>query len=164
MNRRTFFARVTAAIAGFMGLVLSVPLLGYIISPALKRSKREWADAGSIEGIAVMEPKELSHVVTTQDGWLPSTVTRSVWAVRHPDQHIVVYSPICTHLGCAYRWEGEKRQFRCPCHDSFFDLRGKVLGGPAPRPLDRLPVKIEQGRLYVIYKEFKSGVPEQIEI
>jgi menaquinol-cytochrome c reductase iron-sulfur subunit len=45
-----------------------------------------------------------------------------------------------------------------------FDTEGKVVGGPAPRPLDRLPVKIENGRLMVQYKEFKSGTEEQVEI
>jgi menaquinol-cytochrome c reductase iron-sulfur subunit len=45
-----------------------------------------------------------------------------------------------------------------------FDTEGKVVGGPAPRPLDRLPVKIENGRLMVQYQEFKSGVKAQEEI
>jgi menaquinol-cytochrome c reductase iron-sulfur subunit len=45
-----------------------------------------------------------------------------------------------------------------------FDLNGAVLGGPAPRPLDRLPVKIDNGRLYVIYKEFKAGLPKSMEL
>jgi menaquinol-cytochrome c reductase iron-sulfur subunit len=45
-----------------------------------------------------------------------------------------------------------------------FDTAGQVLGGPAPRPLDRLPSKMENGRLFVIYKDFKSGVREQTEL
>lgn len=164
VDRRSFFARATAAIAGFIALVLSIPFAGYIISPGLKRMKRDWADAGSTEGLAVIEPRELSYITTTVDGWLPSTGMRSVWVVKQADGGMVVYSPICTHLGCAYRWEAEKRRFRCPCHDSVFDLGGNVLSGPAPRPLDRLPAKVEKDRLWVIYKEFKAGVPDQIEI
>jgi menaquinol-cytochrome c reductase iron-sulfur subunit len=39
-----------------------------------------------------------------------------------------------------------------------------VLAGPAPRPLDALPSKIDHGRLFVVFKEFKSGVPTQIEL
>jgi menaquinol-cytochrome c reductase iron-sulfur subunit len=165
MDRRSFFAYATAAIAGLMGLVLSIPLVGYIVSPALKRLKRQdWSDAGSIEALEAMEPRELSYVITAQDGWLPTTVMRSVWAVRHPDGALVIYSPICPHLGCAYRWEKERQRFRCPCHDSIFDIEGRVLSGPAPRALDRLPAKVEDERLWVIYKEFKVGVPQQIEI
>jgi menaquinol-cytochrome c reductase iron-sulfur subunit len=45
-----------------------------------------------------------------------------------------------------------------------FDVSGRVVGGPAPRPLDVLPSKVEQGRLLVVFKEFKSGVAKQIEL
>jgi menaquinol-cytochrome c reductase iron-sulfur subunit len=43
-------------------------------------------------------------------------------------------------------------------------VNGKVIAGPAPRPLDRLPVKVENDHLFVIYKEFKAGTPQQIEL
>jgi hypothetical protein len=39
-----------------------------------------------------------------------------------------------------------------------------VLGGPAPRRLDTLPVKIENGELYVEWKQFKSGTPDKIPV
>jgi menaquinol-cytochrome c reductase iron-sulfur subunit len=45
-----------------------------------------------------------------------------------------------------------------------FDISGRVVGGPAPRPLDALPSKVENGRLLVVYKEFKSGVARQVEL
>ena len=164
MDRRSFFSWATAAIAGFATLCLSIPLVGYLISPALRRSRKEWAAIGPIDALRTREPKELSYLITRQDGWMLSTVMRSVWAVKDPDGQIVVYSPMCTHLGCAYRWDSQDSKFKCPCHNSFFDLDGKVLAGPAPRPLDRLPAKLENGRLWVIYKQFKAGVPQQIGI
>ena len=56
----------------------------------------------------------------------------------------------CTHLGCSIDWFGVDGQFRCPCHGSRFDLAGKNLTGPAPRPLERFPVEIDpEGRLVV---------------
>jgi menaquinol-cytochrome c reductase iron-sulfur subunit len=39
-----------------------------------------------------------------------------------------------------------------------------VLAGTAPRALDRLPTKIEEGRMLVMYKEFESGQKVQIEL
>ena len=141
-----------------------IPFIGYLVSPAFRRSSKGWAEVGPIEDIGVMQPKEMSYITTRQDGYRTTTVMRSVWLIKPSDHEIIVYSPICTHLGCAYRFENEKRRFQCPCHNSLFDLDGKVTGGPAPRPLDRLPVRVENGRLWVIYKEFKAGVPKQIEI
>jgi Rieske Fe-S protein len=43
-------------------------------------------------------------------------------------------------------------------------LDGTVLGGPAPRRLDTLPVKIENGELSVEWIQYKSGTPEKIPV
>src|SRR6185369_16814552 len=54
-----------------------------------------------------------------------------------------------TRLGCAYHWEAARNQFVCPCHESRFSIDGKVLGGPAARPLDRYPVRVENSKLLI---------------
>jgi rieske iron-sulfur protein len=61
---------------------------------------------------------------------------------------VVAYSGVCTHTGCDVTlWQAETRRFRCPCHESEFDPRdrGRVVGGPAPRRLPQLPVKVVDG-------------------
>jgi Rieske Fe-S protein len=63
---------------------------------------------------------------------------------------IVAYSGVCTHAGCDVTlWKPESQRFRCPCHESEFDPRdgGRVVGGPAPRRLPGLPVKIVDGKV-----------------
>lgn len=164
MKRRTFLTRATAFIMGLMGLALSIPLVGYVISPAFRRQARDWAEAGSVDELKAGVPRELSYVVTVQDGWLKTTAMKSVWAVRQADGGVTVFSPLCTHLGCGYRWNSDDLTFKCPCHNSIFNIDGKVIAGPAPRPLDRLPVKMEDGRLFIIDKQFKSGTSRQIEL
>ena len=58
--------------------------------------------------------------------------------VMSTDKGIAAISLVCTHLGCIV---GESATgFLCPCHGSSFDARGKVVGGPAPRPLRWLQV------------------------
>jgi cytochrome b6-f complex iron-sulfur subunit len=46
-----------------------------------------------------------------------------------------VLSSRCTHLGCTVRWDNEEQLLRCPCHGSRFSDDGKVVKGPAERPL-----------------------------
>jgi Rieske Fe-S protein len=61
---------------------------------------------------------------------------------------IVAYSGVCTHAGCDISlWRAEAKRFGCPCHESEFDPKdgGRVVGGPAPRRLPGLPVKIADG-------------------
>lgn len=163
-SRRTFFCWMTSAAAALIGLGLAIPLIGYVISPVFKRREQPWVDVGSVDELQVGEPTQLEYVQTVQDGWMTTTAHKAVWAVKQPDGRVTVFSPICTHLGCGYRWDDPERKFKCPCHGSVYDATGKVLAGPAPRPLDLLPVKVEDGRLLVIYKEFKSGLPKAVEL
>jgi cytochrome b6-f complex iron-sulfur subunit len=62
----------------------------------------------------------------------------------------------CTHLGCAVPWDQEKGKFICPCHASEFEADGDVLNPPAPRPLDRFPITIENDAILV-----DTGTPIQ---
>ena len=163
-SRRTFFHWVTFAAAGLVGLGLSIPLLSTLISPAFQRRRRAWVDVGAVDELPPGHPRQLDHVTTIRDGWLETTSHKAVWAVKQPQGDITVFSPMCTHLGCGYRWDETEQKFLCPCHGSSYDVNGQVLGGPAPRPLDTLPSKIEEGRLLVMYKDFKTGLSRSVEL
>lgn len=56
------------------------------------------------------------------------------------DQGYAALSPVCTHLGCLVDIQGA--ELVCPCHDSAFDREGRVLRGPAQRPLRRVPAAL----------------------
>lgn len=56
----------------------------------------------------------------------------------------------CTHLGCLTYWNSARACFQCPCHGSTFAIDGTNLGGPAPRPLERLVARLtEDGQIEV---------------
>jgi rieske iron-sulfur protein len=67
----------------------------------------------------------------------------------HAADGLVAYSAICTHAQCTVsNWLPDKGLLQCPCHQSEYDPRqdAKVVGGPAPRALAALPLKIADGR------------------
>ncbi|MDF0644648.1 MAG: ubiquinol-cytochrome c reductase iron-sulfur subunit [Nitrospira sp.] len=163
-TRRRFFQWATRAAAGLIGLSLAVPLVGYVMSPAFKRRAQSWVDVAALDELSVGTPKQVDYVATVQDGYLETKTQKAVWAVKQADGQVTVFSPMCTHLGCGYHWAGGEQKFKCPCHGSVYDVTGRVVAGPAPRPLDTLPVKTENGRLLVMYKEFKSGITGKIEL
>jgi Rieske Fe-S protein len=65
---------------------------------------------------------------------------------------VVAYSAICTHQGCPVNmWSKERNALVCSCHASLFDPRNgaEVMGGPAPRPLPALGLKVADGAVTV---------------
>ena len=71
------------------------------------------------------------------------------WVVRYRNRIFVLRS-VCTHLGCTPNWLSTERKFKCPCHGSGFRITGVNFEGPAPRPLERYPVRIaEDGQIEV---------------
>jgi len=58
--------------------------------------------------------------------------------------HPFAVSRTCTHLGCRVSYLEDKKIIECPCHQSRFTIKGKVLAGPAKRPLTMLPVQMQK--------------------
>ena len=56
---------------------------------------------------------------------------------RTPEGEVRALSPRCTHLGCLVRFNDAEGAWECPCHGSRFDTEGRVIQGPATRPLER---------------------------
>ena len=52
-------------------------------------------------------------------------------------------------LESSVRWNAERRQIACPCHAGFFDVNGRVVSGPPPRPLSEYGVVIVNGEVMV---------------
>jgi rieske iron-sulfur protein len=70
----------------------------------------------------------------------------------HAVEGVVAYSAVCTHTGCdVTNWHPDRQLLECPCHYSLYDPKegAKVVGGPSPRRLPALPLKITDGRLVV---------------
>jgi len=70
----------------------------------------------------------------------------------HAADGVVAYSAVCTHTGCdVVNWHPDQHLLECPCHNSVYDpaASAKVVGGPAPRRLPALPLRVVDGRLVV---------------
>jgi Rieske Fe-S protein len=56
---------------------------------------------------------------------------------RDHDGKVHALSSVCTHQGCQVAFNAVERSWDCPCHGSRFDIDGRVLDGPATRPLEK---------------------------
>jgi len=65
------------------------------------------------------------------------------------EDSVAALTTICTHLGCITNWLRNEKKFKCPCHGSGFYQDGVNFEGPAPRPLERFKVSVEEGVVIV---------------
>jgi cytochrome b6-f complex iron-sulfur subunit len=58
-------------------------------------------------------------------------------------------SGVCTHLGCTVQYRGDLHNVWCACHNGMYDLNGRNLSGPPPRPLEDYDVVVKGDEIYV---------------
>jgi menaquinol-cytochrome c reductase iron-sulfur subunit len=146
-TRRSFYIGAIYGLWAVISAALGLPALIYLFFPPKARREAEWIEAGDVSKLATNSPVELTFRQNRVDGWKVTSEKSTAWVVKQPDNSIVAFGPQCTHLGCAYHWEEGKNEFLCPCHSSLFALDGKVVSGPAPRPLDRYEIKVQGAKL-----------------
>ena len=113
-------------------------------------------------------PEVLDEVYKGEDMQFRDSQGSLIWTNKRAFPY-VAYSGKCPHLGCGYKWRKIRKLpreiFLCPCHISIYDVSGKVLDGPAPRPLDPVPIRVsDNGDVEIIDVEFKAGVRDRIRI
>ncbi|QYJ16295.1 Cytochrome b6-f complex iron-sulfur subunit [Rubrobacter xylanophilus DSM 9941] len=73
---------------------------------------------------------------------------RPAFLIHLRNGDFVAYSAVCTHQQCTVAYRDGR--LACPCHGSVFDpVNGaRVVAGPAPRPLQEIPIRLRDGRVY----------------
>jgi Rieske Fe-S protein len=103
-----------------------------------------WLRAGSATDLVPNQPIARVLSVPSQDGWYRARTRQTVFLVRTGDRSVRALSATCTHLGCQVQWDSEGGKFRCPCHGGAYDLEGRVVEGPPPRPLAAIEAQMDE--------------------
>lgn len=64
------------------------------------------------------------------------------YIINNDDGALALYWK-CPHLGCTVPWNTAADEFHCPCHGSVYDRHGVLIAGPAPRPMDLMPMSVQ---------------------
>jgi len=97
-------------------------------------------DAGAITDFSETTPRQLTLKFSDKPAM--------IFVLKAGSQFLAL-SDICTHMGCEVGCDQPTNRFLCPCHGSEYDLTGKNVAGPAPRPLDKLKTEVVNGRLLI---------------
>ncbi|KQV76225.1 ubiquinol-cytochrome C reductase [Aeromicrobium sp. Root344] len=126
--------------------------------PAIMYEKDKDGEA-VLHGTELLQEKSKAAVIVVR--MKPEAITpakgRENWGI----DGILCYSKICTHVGCPISlWEQQTHHLLCPCHQSTFDLadNGKVVFGPAHRPLPQLPLALDSEGYLIAVSDFPEVV------
>lgn len=162
-TRRTFLARVTAALTALAGAAAVLPGIGLLLAPLRKRAPDGARGPVRVAGqrdISSDKPLRVAAVGSQHDAWLRLDRVKlgSCWLVRAGESAPVrAFSTVCPHLGCGVDYDERTHTFACPCHGSSFDLQGRRLSGPSPRGLDELEVTTDGDDVLVQLQRFRIG-------
>lgn len=165
VSRRGFLGWAVGLTAGFAALVGGIPVVGAFFGTSGPAGQgTEFVQVAELSALPVGEPTGITFVQQGQDAYVHEILPHSIWVLKNSETDVTVFSPVCPHLGCQVVWSKDKKQFICPCHNSTFSAQGAVLGGPAPRPLDTLPTRIEQGMLLVSWVNYQPGLSTKVPV
>jgi cytochrome b6-f complex iron-sulfur subunit len=149
MNRREFITWV-----GVGSIASSLPLALAACSPKTTESSSEPQSQSSSQSQSSASPsradgfqsvgkvEELKQKGQILNDKFPAG---SILVVSNPanSKTITAVNPICPHRGCTVEWKAAQKAFVCPCHNAQFSTSGKVLKGPADKPLSTYEAKVE---------------------
>jgi menaquinol-cytochrome c reductase iron-sulfur subunit len=167
-SRRDFFTWIVAVGSAAIGALLLIPGATYVLDPVLRSGgkKGRWIRVAELSSLSKDRPVSAAVVGEQVDAWTKAPAVRlgTVWLRVLPDDKVAAWNAECPHLGCKVGFDPEHARFGCPCHDSAFSLDGQVLGGPAPRPMDALEARVQDGHVEVRFQRFRAQIKEQIEV
>ena len=154
-TRRSFYGLLIQLLGAGIAAVIAAPAATYLLLRPKSSGGEDLVEVANLSELTEGLPREIVYYRTRVDGWKRTREKATTWVVKTGDT-AVAFNPQCPHLGCIYHWEEEGHAFECPCHASEFSSDGKVVAGPAPRPLDRFASRVEGGKLLVSSRVLKG--------
>ena len=136
-NRKKFLDIILGAGATAWFASILYPISKYLIPPDIAD-----ANVTSIEVGPEIEFKRGSSKIV-RFGRKPVII------IRRKNGDLKAFAATCTHLDCNVQFKNETEQIWCACHNGFYDLEGKNISGPPPRPLAKYIVRVARGIIVI---------------
>jgi cytochrome b6-f complex iron-sulfur subunit len=128
-SRRGFINWFLGTCVGAFLVAVLYPLSRYLVPPEVGEST-----AGTVT--VPIKPAD----VKPNTGQIFKFGSRPAILVRTPAGELKAFSAVCTHLNCTVQYRPDLSHIWCACHNGHYDLNGKNIQGPPPRPLDAFTV------------------------
>lgn len=136
-NRRQFTNLLLGGgLIGWLGSVL-YPVISFLKPPEIPEANIQSVKAG------------LASEFESNTAQILKFGRQPVILVRTESGDFRALSATCTHLDCIVQYRGDLKQIWCACHNGLYDLKGRNVSGPPPKPLEEYAVNIVQGEILV---------------
>jgi menaquinol-cytochrome c reductase iron-sulfur subunit len=149
VTRRRFFTMLCIGLSGVCGLILGIPVVGFIVAPLFRKTPGTWIPLGAADGFEIGKTVNVTFTDPSPLPWAGITAKNAAWLRRVSETEFIAFSVNCTHLGCPVRWLPDAELFMCPCHGGVYYKDGAVAAGPPPKPLTRYEVRIADGQVQI---------------
>jgi len=113
------------------------PILRFVVPPRVVESAESSVVAATVSGI---KPNQ---------GKIFKFGTRPGLLIQTPAGEYRAFSATCTHLDCTVQYREDEKLIWCACHNGRYDLTGKNISGPPPRPLEAFEVHVRGEEIVV---------------
>ena len=136
--RRRFINWLLGTGVGGMALAVVYPVVRFLIPPK--------SGEPSIASVTVpWKPAELK----VNSGRIFKFGGKPGLLVKTPGGELRAFNAICTHLNCTVQYREDRHDIWCACHNGVYDLTGRNVSGPPPRPLEVLKVNVGADQITV---------------
>ncbi|MEW6128570.1 MAG: ubiquinol-cytochrome c reductase iron-sulfur subunit [Acidobacteriota bacterium] len=136
-TRRNFIDYFLGTSLGATLVATFYPIFKFLVPPQIAESTES-----SVVAAKVSELKPNSGKIF-KFGSKPGII------VKTPTGEIRAFSATCTHLDCTVQYQEGTQQIWCACHNGRYDMAGKNVAGPPPRPLEQFTVNVRGDEIIV---------------
>jgi cytochrome b6-f complex iron-sulfur subunit len=134
-RRRWLLAAIRAAI-GVTVAAIFYPVARYL-------QPRPATGSGGTEVVGPYRVNELRALEEKGEGPPPFNFGgEPCLVILTPDKEVRAFNAVCTHLQCTVEYRPDHDDIYCPCHGGVYDLHGRNVAGPPPRPLEEYRVTL----------------------
>lgn len=137
MKRRDFLDWIIGVVGTTLGAFVVYPVVRYLVPPKIPEAATRRVPAAKVDELAPGSFKIFPF--SGRPGIL----------IRTPDGKYRALSAECTHLACTVQYRGDEGDIWCACHNGFYDLDGRNIAGPPPRPLELYQVHVAGDEIVV---------------
>jgi len=152
ISRRAMFFKLGLLFNGLVGVLLGVPIVGYLLSPVVRARRKgdeRWISLGSVDQFPSGQTRLATYrnpIANVTDG---ETADIPCWVRNVDGSRFQVFAINCAHLGCPVRWFSQSRLFMCPCHGGVYYEDGSRASGPPERGLFEYRQRIVNSQLEI---------------